>query len=276
MNSTSSKPTTPSLAVIGCGNMGEAILRGMLQFDSADRSVGRIIVVDRSDERRRDLHDRLGLDVEASALEAVRTADVVLLATKPQQLGEVFDELAGVCEGKLVVSIVAGVRSETIEAKLPGARVVRTMPNTPLLVGKGVVSLCRGATASTDDLEAARRLFTGAATFDLNEDQMDAATAVSGSGPAYFFAFVEALAAAGESVGLSADDARAMARETFIGAAALLDAGDDSPAELRRRVTSPGGTTAAALASFETSDLPAVVRNAVLAARDRGVELSRS
>jgi pyrroline-5-carboxylate reductase len=176
----------------------------------------------------------------------------------------------------LFVSVAAGVTTAKLESQLPGGRVVRTMPNTPLLAGRGVVAMCRGGSATEEDLDLAASLFAGALVERLDESQMDAATAVSGSGPAYFFRFVEALAEAGVAAGLPADAAARLARETCIGAAALLDQQPElDPAELRRRVTSPGGTTAAALEAFGAGGLADLVDTAVAAAARRGKSLSR-
>ena len=250
--------------------MGGAILRG-LRAAGDDR---RVVASARSDATADRLRREFGIEVLSPA-DAVAAAEVVLIGVKPQQLDDLLGQIEREdCRGKLVVSILAGTTTRRLEAALPGSRVVRAMPNTPLTVGRGCVSICRGASATAGDLDAAKALFPGAELFDLPEGLMDAATAVGGSGPAYFFAFVEALAAAGVAEGLMPDDADRMARRTFEGAAALLAAGDTPPAELRRRVTSPGGTTAAALESFAADDLPATVGRAVSAATARGRELS--
>ncbi len=255
-----------TLAVVGCGNMGGAIVRGLLRGGSP---FGRIVAFSPSGQGI-----PAGIDRAATATEAARVGDVVLLAVKPQVMPSVLEEIGGEAAGKLFVSVAAGTTSGAIEAKLSGGRVVRAMPNTPMLVGKGAVGLASGASATAEDIETAKQLFGDATIVEVNEAQIDAVTAVSGSGPAYFFAFVEALATAGEQAGLSADHAATLARQTCIGAAALLEQSNDSPGVLRKNVTSPGGTTAAALASFETDDLAAMVARAVAAAARRGRELS--
>ena len=261
-----------TLAVIGCGNMAEAILRGLVRGGGDMRFIG----FDPSGSRRGALADVPGLTFAESAADAVRAADLVLIATKPQVIDTALGEVAAVALGKLFVSIAAGTTSARLEALLPGGRVVRTMPNTPLLIGRGVVGLCRGATATAEDITTAKTLFPSAELFDLDESQMDALTAVSGSGPAYFFAFTEALAAAAESQGFDKSTAYRLAAATFTGSAALLEQSDEDAAALRRRVTSPNGTTAAALASFESAELTRTVADAVAAATRRGRELAGS
>ena len=256
-----------TLGVIGCGNMGGAIVRRVLKT----RAFERVVVYDPTQEKTPDEAEKV-----SAAVDAVRAGDVVLLAVKPQVMPRVLAKIAEESAGKLFVSVAAGTTAASIEARLPGARVVRTMPNTPLLAGKGAVGIAGGETATADDVETAKRLFGDSVIVEVAEGQIDAVTAVSGSGPAYFFAFVEALAAAGEKAGLSPDDAATLARQTCIGAAALLENSDDSPATLRENVTSPGGTTAAALASFASDDLASTVARAVDAAKQRGRELSES
>ena len=258
-----------TLAIIGCGNMAEAILRGLTQGEAAfDEVVG----FDPNADRRDALADVPRLRFADSAADAVSSSTVVLIAVKPQSIADALADLPA--DGKLFVSIAAGVTTAKLGSLLPGGRVVRTMPNTPLMAGRGVVGLCRGSTATADDLSLAKHLFPSATLFDVDESQMDAITAISGSGPAYFYAFVEALTAVAESLGFDAETAKRLAAATFTGSAALLDSGDHDAAELRRRVTSPGGTTAAALSVFDSADLPKIVRDAAGAAERRGRELS--
>ena len=257
---------THTLALIGCGNMGSAVLA------AARPCFDRLIGVDPDPAKIKALGD----DVEAQpATDAVTRADVVILAVKPQKMADVIGPLKDLAADTLFVSVAAGVTSAWLEARLPGARVVRTMPNTPLLVGAGAVGIAAGQSATDADMKAARSLFGDAVTIEVDESLLDAVTALSGSGPAYFFAFVEALVNAGEAVGLTATDAGALARQTFIGAAKLLEQSGDTPAQLRQRVTSPNGTTAAALESFESSNLTEVVERAVTSARNRGRALAK-
>ncbi len=260
----------PTLAVLGCGNMGGAILTAVLAAKSP--AVGRAIACDPDEAKRGSF---TGAEPMENVVKAISEADVVLLATKPQVMADAIAPLRELANGKLFVSIAAGVTGDFLAERLPGGRIVRTMPNTPVLVGRGVVAIARGPGATEADIDwVLHRLFASSVTVEVDAMQMNAVTAVSGSGPAYFFAIVEALAAAGERAGLGADEAMLLARQTFVGAAALLDSPmGDTPAELRRRVTSPGGTTAAALQAFAAGGLQKLVDDAVTAAAERGAEL---
>jgi pyrroline-5-carboxylate reductase len=249
--------------------MGEAILRGL-----GATGPGRVRAFDPNAARRQALADLRDVEWATSPAAAVQGARVILLAVKPQVMPGVLAEIAPSAAGLLVVSIAAGITTASLVAGLPGARVVRTMPNTPLMAGRGTVALCPGRTAGEADLEIAESLFPGSTLLRVREELMDAVTAVSGSGPAYFFAFVEALSAAGVRQGFDAETAYRLAAATFVGAGALLDKSGVDAAELRRRVTSPGGTTAAALKVFADRNLPEIVAEAVEAATRRGKELS--
>lgn len=254
-----------NLAFLGAGNMAEAIVRAL-----PDRS--HVVAADPS-EARRSAFEHLGVQTTDDLRPHLATTDVLVLAIKPQVAPHALPALAAF-DG-LVVSIMAGVTTAKIDALLGGGkRVVRVMPNTPMLLGRGACGIAAGASATADDVATARALFETAATVvEVPESLMDAVTAVSGSGPAYLFYLAEHLIAAGEAVGLSPADADALVRQTLLGAAEMLAAGE-SPAELRRRVTSPGGTTAAAIEAFEDAGTPAIVKRAVTAARDRGRALA--
>ena len=265
--------TQSTLAVLGGGNMGLAILRGLARHPQP--SAPAVLAYDPDPARQQDLTTIAGVQVASSPAEAIEPADVVLLAVKPQVMAQAVGPIAPLAGGKLFVSIAAGTPTARLEAWLPGGRVVRAMPNTPLMAGRGVVGLCRGATATEADLATARRLFPGATLVVVDENRMDAVTAISGSGPAYFFAFVEALAAAAEREGFDRHTAYHLSAETFLGAARLLEQSDESAATLRQRVTSPGGTTAAALEALAHGGLDRIVAEAVRAAADRGRELSQ-
>ncbi len=177
----------------------------------------------------------------------------------------------------LIVSIAAGISTAFIEKHLGAARpwrVIRTMPNTPMLVGEGVVGMAPGTHATKDDLATARRIFESAAqVVDVPEDQIDTVTAVSGSGPAYFFLLVEQMIKAGTELGLAPDVARQLAIRTAVGSAKMLATSSDSPAELRRKVTSPNGTTHAAITHMESHNVPQILVEALKAAQKRGREL---
>ena len=264
------------LAFLGAGNMAEAIARGILSAGVLEAT--EMVACDVAEHRRTRFRDDLGIEATAEAADAVDRAPTVLVAVKPQQFDEALSPVAErFGPAKLVITICAGVTTVHAEAVLAaGTRVVRAMPNTPMLVGRGMAAIARGAAATEADLATAERLLGAAAeVLRVPEDLMDAVTAVSGSGPAYFFRLTELLAEAGVAVGLADDDARRLARVTFEGAARLMAETGQTPAALREKVTSPGGTTEAALATLEAMDLKRTVAEAVRAARDRGRELGR-
>lgn len=266
------------LACIGGGNMARALLGGWLrQGWSADR----ITVSEPLADSRAALAREFGVQVAADNAAAAAKADVLLLAVKPQVLRAVCTALAPVLAGRppLVVSIAAGVRVAAIAEWLGGqVPVVRCMPNTPALVGEGITALYAGG-----EVDAAQRAFTGQLLAAVGETvwidaetQLDAVTAVSGSGPAYFFLLMEALLDGAIAQGLEPSIARRLVLKTAAGAASLALASEEAPGVLRQRVTSPGGTTQAALEVFEAGGLRATALAAVAAATRRGAELSQS
>ena len=213
---------------------------------------------------------------ESANREAIEGADAVVLAVKPQVLKDVCGELLPHLRGELIVSIAAGTRAGTISRWLGGhGRIVRTMPNTPALIGQGITGLYAPPTLTSADVATATALMqsTGPVIRVETEAMIDAVTAVSGSGPAYVFHFIESMLAAAQSVGFGAGDARTLVLATMKGATALAEASDESPSVLRERVTSKGGTTAAALAVIGERGVQAAYVDAVGAARDRGAEL---
>ena len=264
------------LGFIGAGNMAEAIARGILR--AAVLAPEEMIATDPDAERRRLFIDALGIEAVEENEQVVERAPCVLVAVKPQ----VFDKAVAPVGSRfgpdsLLISICAGVSTRHIEELVAGGtRVVRAMPNAPMVVGRGIVALSAGASATEEDLAAAERLLGAAAeVIRVPEDLMDAVTAVSGSGPAYFFYLAELLAAAGAEAGLPKDQAKYLARVTFEGAARLLAESGEEPETLRRKVTSPGGTTEAAIRTFDALGFKKMVAEAVRAARDRGRELGR-
>jgi len=264
------------LGFIGAGNMAEAIARGILGAKLL--APGEMIAADIQERRRRLFQQELGIAAREESAAVVDAAPTLLVAVKPQQFDGALAALGSrFGPKKLVLSICAGISTGHVEEVLaPGTRVVRAMPNTPMLVGRGMVGLCAGKHATAEDLAAAERLLGAAAeVLRVPEDLMDAVTAVSGSGPAYFFYLAELLAAAGVELGLSEKDATRLARVTFEGAAKLLAESGEDAAALRKKVTSPGGTTEAALKFLDSHDFPPTFRAAVRAARDRGKELGR-
>jgi pyrroline-5-carboxylate reductase len=262
------------LAVIGGGRMGEAIIAGLLSSGALVPSD--IHVAEPDAGRRQALTSSHGVECFTDGTAAVQRAATVLLAVKPQVIDEVASSLAArVPAGAVVVSIAAGVACARLEALLPpGTSVVRVMPNTPALVGEGIAVVSGGAAATEDEVEGVRALFgaVGEAVV-LEERHQNAATAISGSGPAYFAVFVDALARAGEREGLSRDVAKRLAVSTMRGTAVLLESTGWEPDELVRAVASPGGTTVAALGRLESAGFAAAVDDAVSAAVERAKEL---
>jgi pyrroline-5-carboxylate reductase len=261
--------------LVGAGRMGGAMLRGWLR-DLRAAGLRAITVI----EPQPDVEIKRAADAGLVALNMTpAVADIVMLAVKPQGFGAAAGELKGwVGPQTLVISIMAGVTIERIVKALGSDKVVRAMPNTPGAIGKGITGYALSSACGKDEAAATSRLLEGlgAVVGPLAEGSMDAVTAVSGSGPAYVYFLVEALAAAGRSAGLDEATAASLARQTIVGAGALLEQSPQSPAELRKAVTSPGGTTAAALDVLMASGaLPDLMRKAVDAAAKRGAELAK-
>ena len=266
--------TGRSLGFIGGGNMAEAIIRGLL---AGGVSAADIVVAEPIAGRREFLRERYGVSVSADNA-AAAGADVIILAVKPQVHQAVLAGLgAATLTGKLLISIMAGVTAHTIEnAAGAPVRVVRVMPNTPALVLAGASALSKGATASDEDLDLTRQMFDLiGSTCVVDEMLMDAVTGLSGSGPAYVFAFIEALSDAGVKNGLPRETASRLAAQTVFGAAKLVLESSEHPAVLREKVTSPGGTTIAGLASLERDGFRGALINAVDAATARSAELGK-
>lgn len=262
------------IAFLGGGNMAEAILGGLLAGDVALE--GNIVASDVSADRRAWLQKEYGIDTTPDNAAAVQGAHVVVLAVKPQQAAEALGPLKTVfTEQQLLVSICAGLPTSALEALVP-ARVARVMPNLPALVRRGVAAICGGTRSTPEDLDLVEKMFAATgAVVRLPEDRMNEVTALSGSGPGYVFAFMEALEAAGIELGIEAATARKMAIETVRGAAELAAQTNEDPAELRRRVSSKGGTTLAGLAAMEAGGFSSAVAAGMKAARDRAAELAR-
>jgi len=265
------------IAFIGGGNMATALIAGLLRNRRPGISIS---VADPSEDARKRLRSDFGINTVEFAAEIVSDADVIVLAIKPQVMPTVLAGLKGkILPTQLVLSIAAGTAISTISGALhPEQAVVRSMPNTPALIGAGIAGLCANQYCKPHHREQAERVLSagGESVWIEDERLMDAVTAVSGSGPAYFFLLAEALAKAGEQLGLPADVASQLATKTCIGAGAMLAKTPDGPTELRKRVTSPGGTTQAAIESFEQGGLRELVLKAVKSAEQRGFELSQS
>ena len=266
------------LGILGAGNMAEAIVRGVLGKGLFQPQ--QIIAADPVAARRELFEGTLGIKSASDNTDVAKQAKVVLLSTKPYQVKEALAPVGKVMdEATLVISIAAGVTSLAIADALGSGkkwRIVRTMPNTPMLVGEGIVGVAAGVGATPGDVALARRVFESAAdVVEVREDQIDAVTALSGSGPAYFYFLVENMIRAGEAMGLSSGDAKKMAIKTAVGAGKLLAASSDEPAELRRKVTTPGGTTEAAITHMTKHNWPQIVIDAIQAAERRGRELGK-
>ncbi|HLM05524.1 MAG TPA: pyrroline-5-carboxylate reductase [Blastococcus sp.] len=261
------------LAIVGGGKIGEALLSGLIRRGGPDG----ILVCERSPERAAQLAERYGVPAVDLADAATR-ARVLLLAVKPQDIDTLLERLAGVVDdGHLVVSVAAGVPTRRIEAALPpGTPVVRVMPNTPALVDEGMSVLSAGAHAGEEHLDEAEALLAAVGKVRrVPEDQQDAVTALSGSGPAYFFYLVEAMVDAGILLGLPRALAADLIVQTALGAAVMMRDSGEHPVQLREAVTSPGGTTIAAVRELERHGVRAALIAAIEAAHARSVELGR-
>jgi pyrroline-5-carboxylate reductase len=266
-----------NIAFIGGGNMARSLIGGLI---ADGYPAERIIVADPASEQLAALAAEFAIQPASSNQAAVQQADAVLLAVKPQIMQAVVTELGAAVRARqaLVISIAAGVRIADLERWLGGSTaIVRTMPNTPALVRSGATALYANARADAAQRNLAESLLrtAGLTCWLDNEQAMDVVTAISGSGPAYFFLLMEALEAAGEQLGLPADTSRLLVLQTALGAAKMALESGIAPAELRRQVTSPGGTTEAGIAALETGDFRALVAQAAAAAATRADELGR-
>lgn len=279
--STADTVKLPSIALLGAGSMGRAILSGLLK--PGVEVNGPVHVTNRTDARAAEFDGVAG--VRAHSLEsnpaanrdAVAQAGLVIVAVKPAMVPDLLDEIASsLVPGAIVVSVAAGVKASTFEAHLPTTvSVVRTMPNTPAVVGRAVTGLARGSRASDSEVSTVRSLFETVGTVvEVTEDELDALGTISGSGPAYVFLLIEALTEAAVRKGFSPEQAAVLVNETFAGASALLEASGRTPEELRIQVTSPKGTTERALAVLQEAGLPDLFARATDAALARTRELA--
>ncbi|MFH0847504.1 MAG: pyrroline-5-carboxylate reductase [Chloroflexota bacterium] len=262
------------IAFIGGGNMGEAILSAVLSRGLARQE--EISLSDISKERLDSLKKKYGIRVTISNADAVPGSEVVLLAIKPQNLTEVAASMKNCFKPEqLVLSIIAGARLKTLRQGLNHNRIVRSMPNTPAQIGEGITMWVTTAEVIAEQKDKARAILgvMGKEIYVTNEALLDMATAVSGSGPAYVFLFMEALLMAAERIGLAPDTAKALVFQTVLGSARFAEKSDKTLAELRRMVTSPGGTTAEALARFEKGGFTEIVYEAILAAYNKSKSL---
>ncbi|MEV8267200.1 pyrroline-5-carboxylate reductase [Microbacterium sp. NPDC076911] len=268
------------IAILGAGSMGGAILRGLV---GSELAAAGITVTNRTSAKASELAELDG--VSSIALEsqptgnadAAASADIVLVGVKPAMVPDLLREIApSLKPGTIVVSLAAGVTVATFESILgDDVSVVRSMPNTPAFVGKAVTGIAAGHSATPEQISLVRALFeTCGEVIEVSETKIDALSTISGSGPAYVFLLIEELTKAAVAKGFTTDEARRMVEQTFIGATALLEASDDDPAELRRRVTSPKGTTERAVAVLQDANLDHVFARATDAALARAKELA--
>jgi pyrroline-5-carboxylate reductase len=268
------------IAILGSGSMGTAILSGLLASGFPSENVS---ITTKTTESAKKLADELGvnaLSLEANAnanQDAVLHADAVLVAVKPAYVVEVLKEAAqNLNQDALVISVAAGITTESMEAVLPeSVAVVRSMPNTPAIVGRAVTGVATGSRVNDDQLETALDLFeTVGRVVVLPESQIDALSTISGSGPAYVFYLIEQLTEAAQNMGFGQEIAAMLVEETFAGATELLSASGQSPAELRKQVTSPNGTTMQAVAVMEKAELAKLFTQATEAALARAKEIA--
>ncbi len=263
------------IAILGAGRLGESMLRGFLS--SGWRSADDLVVTARREERLVELREKYGVTAESSNTAALAGAGLVIVSVKPQDMESVLEEIGpSLRPEQTLLSVAAGVTTASIEAHVPpGTRVVRAMPNAPSLVHEGIAGICGGHDARDEDVAlAADALGHLGAVVRVAEYDMDAVTAISGSGPAYFALLAEAMIDAGLLQGLSREVSTQLVVQTMFGSAMLLRDEKMHPVELRENVTSPGGTTTRALQELERSGVRAAFLNAMTAATERSRELS--
>jgi len=263
-----------TVAVLGAGVMGETLVSGLIR---AGRAPTELLLAERRPDRAAELRERYGVDVVTNVAAATK-AETLVLVVKPQDMAELLDEIASVVRpGQLVISLAAGITTELIESRLrEGVAVVRVMPNTPALVDEGMAAISRGTHCDEEHLLEAESLMRATGkVIRVPEKQQDAVTAISGSGPAYLFFVVEAMIEAGVHLGLPRSTATELVVQTMVGSAKMLRETGEHPTVLRERVTSPGGTTAAAVRKLEDHKVRAAFMTALESARDRSRALAR-
>lgn len=269
--------TGKKITIIGGGKMGSIIAQSLIVRKILSEKD--LTVTDIDTARRNFLCSQMGLQVSSDNKKAAKNADIIILAVKPQNMAPTLKEIAmAINKSKTVISIAAGITTNYIEGYLAkGVRVMRVMPNTPALVGAGAAAITKGNNATADDVKLTRAIFAAVGiTVEVEEKLMDAVTGLSGSGPAYCFLIIEALADGGVQMGLPRELALQLAAQTMLGSALLCLQGDKHPAQLKDMVTSPAGTTAAGLKALEDGKIRATLISAVEAATKRSRELAGS
>lgn len=265
------------IAVIGAGNMGSSLIGGLIKNG---HPADKLIATDPSPEKLNHLSQLFGIQTTTDNTAAVSIADIVIFAVKPQVFAEVAKPLCDIIKQRnpLIISIAAGVREGRIQEWLGGrAAIVRVMPNTPAMIGAGASGLYANPLTTPEQRNLAESILraVGVAVWVESEEQIDTVTALSGSGPAYFFLILEALQNAGEELGLPAATAQILAQQTALGAAQMALESKHEPSELRRHVTSPGGTTEAAISVLEEHHIRNIFKKALRAAKERSEELAK-
>jgi pyrroline-5-carboxylate reductase len=269
-------PLGKTIAFLGAGNMAEALVKGMLRAGVA--APAEILLTDRRKERLAELETRYGVRTSTDNRAAAAQSSIIVLSVKPQVMNKLLAEISPALDGKkLVISIAAGVPLAAVERRVGhGVRIIRTMPNTPALVGAGATAISAGEHATQEDMDQAKSLFDAVGkTVVVDEVLLDAVTGLSGSGPAYVFLIIEALADAGVKMGLDRRNSQDLAAQTVLGSAQLLLETGEHPGKLKDQVTSPGGTAIAGLHTLEAGGLRTTLMNAVEAATQRSHELGR-
>jgi pyrroline-5-carboxylate reductase len=258
------------VGIVGTGIIGEALIEVLLRSGLTRES---LFIAEKRQERRDEIINKYGV----SEIKDFGSLDAILLAVKPQDLMATLETISdSLSSSPLIVSFAAGIKIKSIEEKLgKGSRVIRVMPNTPMVIGRGMSAISLGSSVNTSDQDWVRGFLSKAGeVIVVDESLQDAVTATSGSGPAYYFAFTEAVVGAARRLGISQEDAVTLASQTLIGAALMVEKSGKELKTLRENVTSPNGTTAAALKSFADSGLEELVFQAMKAAHDRSIELS--
>ncbi len=268
--------TKETLGFIGAGNMASALIKGLIKSGIYKKE--HLLAADQSDASLKKAGEEFGIRCCASNLKLASDSAVILLAVKPQNMRDVLEEIKGqIRKDHLIISIAAGIPLKMIREILgTDLPMIRVMPNTPALIQEGASALAPGPFAGEKDMALARRIFSAVGiVVEVEEAMMDAVTALSGSGPGYVFRIMECMVEAGTNVGLEPDVALKLVIQTFLGAARLAGESEHSLPDLRKMVTSPGGTTAAGLGVFEGSDLKGIIEKAVDAACRRSLELGK-
>lgn len=262
-----------NLGIIGCGKMGSALVKGAIRENAIDGQ--KVIAIDLIPELAQKLSKEIGASIAKTNDELIENSDAILLCVKPQNMISLTNSFTKERSSKLFISIAAGIKIDDLEKSFKNDdRIIRVMPNTPAMIGQGASAQSRGKNATESDAQFVSNLLNAVGiTIEVPENQLDAVTGLSGSGPAYIYTVIEALADGGVLVGLPKEKALKLAAKTVIGAAEMVMKSDEHPAKLRDQVASPGGTTIAGLAALESGKLRSTLIEAVKAATKRSEEL---